>query len=286
MKAPIGVFDSGYGGITILRQFQRLLPKYDYLYLGDNARSPYGIRSFDTIYEYTLEAVKYLFSQNCHLIIIACNTASAKALVNIQKLDLPHLDPSRRVLGVIRPTVESLGGLTKTKHIGILATEGTVNSKSYLLEMAKLNPDIKVFQEACPMWVPLIENGELDSEGARFFIKRNINNLLSRSTEMDTILLGCTHYPVLYDIIKQYVPAHVQVCSQGKIVAESLQDYLFRHPKMATRCTAHGVTTYLTTGSASDFDKRVSSFIGEKVKSHRVNSLALGEAINIENIII
>lgn len=276
-KGPIGVFDSGYGGLTILHQFQKVMPQYDYLYLGDNARSPYGIRSFDTIYEYTLEAVKYLFSQDCQLIILACNTASAKALVNIQKLDLPKIDPSRRVLGVIRPTAETIGELTQSGHVGILATEGTVNSESYLLEMKKLYPEVEVYQEACPMWVPLIENGELDSIGARYFIKRNIDNLLIKSPEIDAILLGCTHYPVLQEVIKEYVPEHVQILTQGKIIAQSLKDYLLRHPDMDSKCTKNGLTTYLTTGSAEDFDKRASSFLDQTIGSSRVESLLTEE---------
>ena len=278
MKGPIGVFDSGYGGLTILKQFQEVLPQYDYLYLGDNARSPYGIRSFDTIYEYTLEAVKYLFSRDCHLIILACNTASAKALVNVQKLDLPLIDPTRRVLGVIRPTTETIGDLTVSGHVGVLATAGTVTSESYQLEMKKLYPDVTVYQEACPMWVPLIENGELDSEGARFFIKRNIDHLLSHSIEIDTILLGCTHYPVLIDIIKEYVPSHVRVLPQGNIIAQSLKDYLMRHPEIDEKCNKNGITTFLTTGSSQDFNKRASSILNEKVNSTRIDSLIIEEA--------
>ena len=270
---PIGVFDSGYGGLTILKEFQKSLPEYDYLYLGDNARSPYGIRSFDTIYEYTLEAVNFLFAQGCHLIILACNTASAKALVNIQKLDLPLIDSQKRVLGVIRPTAERLGELSESKHVGILATEGTVSSESYLMEMKKLFPDVRVFQEACPMWVPLIENGELDSEGARYFIKRNIDNLLIQSNEIDTILLGCTHYPVLADVIREYIPEHIQLLPQGGIVANSLKDYLTRHPEMKEKCLKDGQTTYLTTGSAEDFDKRATSFLSEEIYSSRIENL-------------
>ncbi|MEE9372488.1 MAG: glutamate racemase [Saprospiraceae bacterium] len=277
MKGPIGVFDSGYGGLTILNQFRAVLPQYNYLYLGDNARSPYGIRSFDTIYEYTLEAVKYLFSQNCHLIIIACNTASAKALVNIQKLDLPLISPTRRVLGVIRPTVEEMGCITTTRHVGILATEGTVTSESYLLEMNKLHPETTVFQEACPMWVPLIENGEFDSEGARYFINRNIQNLLSQSPQIDTILLGCTHYPVLYDVIQEYIPPHIKIIAQGKIIAKSLKAYLQRHPEIDKMCHKENYTTFLTTGSAVDFNKRASSLLNSKVLSTRVESLIVGE---------
>lgn len=274
MKGPIGVFDSGYGGLTILKEFQNALPEYDFLYLGDNARSPYGIRSFQTIYDYTLEAVKYLFSQDCHLIILACNTASAKALKNIQRLDLPLIDPDRRVLGVIRPTAEALGAYTHSDHVGVLATQGTVTSESYLMEMKKLFPKTTLFQEACPMWVPLIDNGESESEGARFFIKRNVENLLKQSDKIDTILLGCTHYPVLYDIIKEYVPPDIKVIPQGKIIADRLEDYLRRHPEIDIKCTKGGETQYLTTGSSKDFDLRAETLMKDRVRSRRVEDLS------------
>jgi len=280
-KGPIGVFDSGYGGLTILKQFQEVLPEYDYLYLGDNARSPYGTRSFDTIYDYTLEAVKYLFGQGCHLIILACNTASAKALVNIQQLDLPLIDPSRRVLGVIRPTAELLGEMSESKEVGVLATSGTVTSESYLLEMKKLFPDYTVYQQACPMWVPLIENGEFASEGARYFIKRDVEKLLSQSDKIDAILLGCTHYPVIKQIVEEYIPDHIEVIPQGRIIADSLKDYLHRHPEMDIKCTKGGASTFLTTGSAADFDHRASSFLDEKVHSVRIESLAIDQKEDI-----
>jgi len=275
LAGPIGIFDSGYGGLTILKRIRQTLPDYDFLYLGDNARSPYGIRSFETIYDYSLEAVKYLLSKDCHLIILACNTASAKALKNIQKLDLPNLDPDRRVLGVIRPTVEMVGQITATKKIGVLATQGTVSSESYVLEMRKLFPEISIYQEACPMWVPLIENGELNSEGSRFFVKRNIDNLLSKSEDIDTILLGCTHYPVLYEIIKEYLPPEIKLISQGRIVAASLKDYLQRHPEIDEHCGKSGQVNYITTGSSADFDKRASEFLGEKISSFREENLSV-----------
>ncbi|HMP30131.1 MAG TPA: glutamate racemase, partial [Saprospiraceae bacterium] len=226
---PIGVFDSGFGGLTVLKEIQNLLPQYDYLYLGDNARAPYGNRGFDTVYQYTLEAVKWLFAQGCDLVIIACNTASAKALRNIQQLDLPKIAPDKRVLGVIRPTTEIIGKLSKTGHLGIFATKGTVISESYLIEIAKLYPQMNVSQEACPLFVPLIENNEHINPGADYFIKKYIDNILQKDPKIDTLLLACTHYPVLADKIKSFLPHHINVVQQGPIVAESLKNYLSRH---------------------------------------------------------
>ena len=244
---PIGVFDSGYGGLTVLKEFIDLMPEYDYYYLGDNARSPYGTRSFDAVYHYTLEAVEKLFSMGCHLVILACNTASAKALRSIQQNDLPKIAPNKRVLGVIRPSVEYLGGFTRTNNIGILGTKGTVLSDSYPLEIKKLFPEISVSQEACPMWVPLVENNEFDKEGADYFIKKNINSLLVKNNKIDSIILGCTHYPLLISKIKKYLPENIKLLSQGKIVAESLKDYLHRHPEIDKNCTKSGIYKFLTT---------------------------------------
>src|SRR6056297_3196008 len=218
-STPIGIFDSGFGGLTVMKDIVSELPQYDYLYLGDNARSPYGTRSFDTIYHYTLECVKYLFDQNCHLVILACNTASAKALRTIQQQDLPNIDPQRRVLGVIRPTAEVIGNYSKTSHVGILGTSGTVNSQSYVMEIKKQFPELTVYQEACPMWVPLVENQEFDSEGADYFVKQHIDGILSQSKKIDTLLLACTHYPLLIDKIKKFVQDDITILSQGEIVA-------------------------------------------------------------------
>lgn len=264
---PIGIFDSGYGGLTVFREIRKRLPEYDYIYLGDNGRAPYGTRDFDTIYEYTLESVKYLFGTGCRLVILACNTASAKALRSIQQKDLPDIDPARRVLGVIRPTAEMVGNFTRTDHVGVLATTGTVNSGSYVLEIAHFYPDIKVFQQACPMWVPLVENNEHEGPGADYFVKKYLDALLAQSADIDTILLGCTHYPLLTGKIRQYLPAGVEVISQGEIVAEKLRDYLFRHPEMEKQCRKGGQTIYLTTGSAADFDAMAGIFMGEPVHS-------------------
>ena len=250
---PIGVFDSGYGGLTILRRIREILPQYDYLFLGDNARAPYGSRSFEIVYQFTLEAVKALFSYGCRLVIIACNTASAKALRTIQQNDLPHLDATRRVLGVIRPTVEAIGSLTKTRHVGLLATAGTVNSRSYNLELKKLCPDITVTGQACPLWVPIIENNEHNSPGADYFVKEYIDALLARDPEIDTIILGCTHYPLMLDKIRQYPPPGIRLVPQGEYVAPSLARYMERHPDMEARCTRQGTCRYLTTESAALF---------------------------------
>ncbi|MFN8257889.1 MAG: glutamate racemase [Bacteroidales bacterium] len=260
---PIGVFDSGYGGLTVLSDFLTLLPEYDYYYLGDNARSPYGSRSFDTVYTYTLQAVKKLFEMGCQLVILACNTASAKALRTIQQNDLPLIDPSRRVLGVIRPSVEAIGEYTKTNTVGILGTAGTVASNSYPLELAKIYPQIHVLQEACPMWVPLVENNEHNSEGADFFIKKNIQNLVNRNNKIDTVILGCTHYPLLYAKIKKYIPENIKIVSQGKIVAESLRNYLQRHPEMEVKCSKNRIRNFFTTESTELFMERARIFCND-----------------------
>ena len=268
---PIGIFDSGYGGLTILRQIRSLMPQYDYLYLGDNARAPYGTRSFDIVYEFTLQAVKYLFAQGCHLVILGCNTASAKALRSIQQNDLPQMDPDRRVLGVIRPTVEIVGGISQSRHIGIMATSGTIRSATYDLEIAKLHPDIHVTGEACPMWVPLVENDEYDGPGADYFVKKNIDSLLSRDPLIDSVILGCTHYPLLIEKIRKYMPSDVHIIEQGYYVANSLQDYLNRHPEMTVRITQGGSARFLTTEQAEAFQCKAAAFIGEPLKAERVH---------------
>ncbi|GAB3947630.1 glutamate racemase [Spirosoma harenae] len=267
---PIGVFDSGYGGLTILREIVNKLPQYDYMYLGDNARTPYGTRSFETVYHYTLECVQHLFDRGCRLVLLACNTASAKALRNIQQLDLPKLAPDRRVLGVIRPTAEVIGDYSKTRQVGILATKGTVTSESYLIETGKFFPDIQVYQEACPMWVPLVENGEYDQLGADYFVKQHINRLMAQSTDIDTILLACTHYPLLLDKIRQAAPENTTILSQGRIVADSLVDYLLRHPEIEVQCSKQGQRTFLTTDSTEIFDQQASVFYGEFVQSQQL----------------
>lgn len=268
---PIGIFDSGFGGLTILKDIVKTLPEYDFLYLGDNARSPYGTRSFNTIYDYTLECVKYLFEKECHLIILACNTASAKALRNIQQLDLPKIAPSRRVLGVIRPTVEAINGFSKGNTVGILGTKGTIASLSYVMEIKKLYPYFQVYQEACPMWVPLVENGELSGPGASYFVKKNLDQLFRQSSRIDTILLGCTHYPLLLPLIRQNIPDAVNIITQGPIVAASLRDYLFRHPEIESQCSKSGKLTFCTTGDTGDFDNYGSMFFGDPVNSLKVN---------------
>lgn len=260
---PIGVFDSGYGGLTILRQIRKAMPQYDYLYLGDNARAPYGTRSFDIVYEFTLQAVRYLFGQGCHLVILACNTASAKALRTIQQKDLPQLDPQRRVLGVIRPTVEVVGNISETRHVGIMATPGTIRSRTYELEIAKLSPDIQVTGEACPMWVPLVENEEYDTPGADYFVRTRIESLLSRDPLIDSVILGCTHYPLLLNKIRQYMPVNVHIIEQGNYVAQSLKDYLGRHPEIQERITTGATTHFLTTEQAEAFQSKAVVFMGE-----------------------
>lgn len=260
VPGPIGVFDSGYGGLTILSQMREHMPEYDFLYLGDNARTPYGTRSFEVVYEFTSQAVKTLFDMGCQLVILACNTASAKALRTIQQIDLPKMDPRKRVLGIIRPTVEFLGDITISRHVGILATSGTIKSQSYPLEIKKLFPDITVNGEACPIWVPLVENGEAQSEGADYFIHRHIDNLLSKDSLIDTIVLGCTHYPILYDKIRRYTPEHINVIMQGEYVGRSLTDYLMRHPEMDSLCTKGGICRFLTTESVDIFKQHASIF--------------------------
>ncbi len=262
---PIAVFDSGYGGLTVLDKLRKKMPEYDFLYLGDNARTPYGTRSFDIVYEYTLQAVKQLFSMGCHLVILACNTASAKALRNIQQKDLPLIGPEKRVLGVIRPSVEAVAGLTKTQKVGVLGTLGTVQSLSYPLELEKQNNDIKVFQEACPMWVPLVENGEGDSDGADYFIKKNVEQLMHQCVDIDTVILGCTHYPLLQHKIKACMSDHVKLVSQGEIVANSLKDYLKRHPEMDEKCGKGGITRFYTTENVEKFKQTAGYFLKEQI---------------------
>ena len=263
---PIGVFDSGYGGLTILHGIRQLLPQYDYIYLGDNARAPYGSRSFDVVYQFTRQAVLKLFSMGCQLVILGCNTASAKALRTIQQTDLPELDSHRRVLGVIRPTAEIIGKLTDSRHVGILATEGTVKSESYNMEINKLWPDIEVTGVACPLWVPIIENNEANGPGADYFVKKRIDHILSLDPRIDTIILGCTHYPILIPKIKQYVPEGIRIISQGKYVAESLKDYLNRHADMDERCTKGGSVRYFTTENEEKFKENARIFLPEGIE--------------------
>lgn len=260
-QGSIGIFDSGYGGLTILENIRKKLPQYSYIYLGDNARTPYGTRSFEVVYEFTLQAVKKLFELGCPLVILACNTASAKALRNIQQHDLPLIAPERRVLGVIRPTAEFIGELTKTRHVGVLATAGTIRSESYPLEIQKLYPDIHVTGTACPLWVPLVENGEADSQGSDYFVKKYINELLSQDRDIDVIILGCTHYPLLMKKIRQYTPSHIRLIAQGEHVADSLKDYLSRHPEMDTMCLKEGICDFFTTESVEKFQESASVFL-------------------------
>ena len=269
--SPIGIFDSGYGGLTVLREIVNRLPAYDYLYLGDNARAPYGNRSFETVYQYTLECVQWFFEKGCSLVILACNTASAKALRTIQQNDLPRIAPDKRVLGVIRPTAEVIGNFSETGSVGVLATNGTVASGSYLMEINRFFPAIKVYQEACPMWVPLAENNEHTGHGADYFIKKNIHSIFEKGEDIDVILLGCTHYPLLKDKIEEYLPVGVKLISQGEIVAQSLQDYLQRHPEMETLCSRNGKREFFTTDSSSDFDNHAAVFYGEAVQSRHVD---------------
>ena len=270
MHHPIGVFDSGYGGLTVLKEIVAKLPTYDYLYLGDNARAPYGNRSFETVYQYTLQCVKWFFQQGCPLVILACNTASAKALRSIQQRDLPLAYPNKKVLGVIRPTTEVIGQLTSTGHIGVLATAGTVLSGSYEIEINRFFPHIKVFQEACPMWVPLIENNEFDNEGADYFIKQHLNRILHRSGDIDTLLLACTHYPLIQQKIRRFLPNHINVLSQGKIVADSLACYLNRHSEVEALCSRGGGYRFVTTDSVADFNSHGSMFFGQSVSAQHV----------------
>lgn len=268
---PIGVFDSGYGGLTILHGIRQLLPDYDYIYLGDNARAPYGSRSFDVVYQFTRQAVMKLFESGCQLVILGCNTASAKALRSIQQNDLPKLDPQRRVLGVIRPTAEVIGKLTHSRHVGVLATEGTIKSHSYKLEIQKLWNDVTVTGIPCPLWVPIIENNEADTLGADYFVKKRIDLILERDPQIDTLILGCTHYPILMPKIRKHVPENVQIVAQGEYVAKSLQDYLRRHPDMEQRCTKHGTVRYLTTENPEKFKENAQIFIHEEVNVEHVD---------------
>ncbi len=268
---PIAVFDSGYGGLTVLDKLRKTLPEYDFLYFGDNARTPYGSRSFEIVYEYTLQAVKKLFSMNCHLVILACNTASAKALRSIQQRDLPIIAADRRVLGVIRPSVEVVPGYTSTKKVGVLGTVGTVQSLSYPMELKKQSNELEVFQEACPMWVPLVENGEGDSDGADYFIKKNVDQLMVQNKDIDTIILGCTHYPLLIHKIKKYLPQSVHVISQGDIVAASLHDYLKRHPEIDEKCSRGGNTAFYTTENVEKFKQTAGYFLNEDIKVNQIH---------------
>lgn len=270
-KQPIGIFDSGYGGLTVFRSIADQLPDYDYVYLGDNARAPYGNRSFNTIHEYTWECVQMLFKMGCPLIILACNTASAKALRTIQQRDLIHEDPAKRVLGVIRPTAEVIGNYTQSKQIGVLGTKGTVQSGSYLIEINNFFPDVKVHQQACPLWVPLVENGEHNQPGADYFIKKYLDQVLAKSDEIDTLLLACTHYPLLQEKISAYLPKHIKVVPQGDIVAASLKDYLNRHPEIEQKLTRGGTREFFTTSDdTDDFDHHASMFFSEQVKSQYI----------------
>ena len=270
---PIGVFDSGYGGLTILHGIRQLLPQYDYLYLGDNARAPYGSRSFDVVYEFTRQAVVKLFEMGCHLVILGCNTASAKALRTIQQHDLPKIDPNRRVLGIIRPTTEIIGSLTTSRHVGILATEGTIKSESYNLEIQKLHPDITVSGVACPFWVPLVEYNEADSPGADYFVKKRIDQIMRLDPKIDTLILGCTHYPLLMPKILKYLPKGVRVIPQGKYVADSLHSYLERHPQMEQKCSKGATVRYLTTENPDKFREQAQIFLHSPIE---VGKITLG----------
>ena len=267
---PIGIFDSGYGGLTILHGLRQLLPQYDYMYLGDNARAPYGSRSFEVVYKFTRQAVLKLFSMGCHLVILGCNTASAKALRSIQQRDIPELDPTRRVLGIIRPTAEVIGNITKSNHVGLLATEGTIKSQSYDLEIAKLWPDIKVSGVACPLWAAIVEANEADSPGADYFVKKRIEQLMRKDADIDTIILGCTHYPLLMNSIVKNLPDGVRVVPQGMYVAESLKNYLKRHQDVDKMITQGGTCQYLTTESEEKFKESAQIFLHEKVEVKHV----------------
>ena len=267
---PIGVFDSGYGGLTILNEIRKEMPQYDYIYLGDNARAPYGTRSFDVVYEFTVQAVEKLFKLGCPLVILGCNTASAKALRSVQRYYLPKYAPDRRVLGVIIPTAEVVGQLSRNQHIGVLATSGTISSDSYTMEIVKQSPKAVVTGLACPMWVPIIENGEADKPGADYFVKDSIDKLMALDPEIDTVILGCTHFPLLMDKIKKYIPEHVKIVPQGKYIARSLQDYLRRHYEMREKITMNGTCTYYTTESAEKFQESAALFLNEDAKNLEV----------------
>jgi glutamate racemase len=267
---PIGIFDSGYGGLTIFEKIKDILPQYDYIYLGDNARTPYGARSFEVVYQFTKQAVEYLFGAGCRLVILACNTASAKALRTIQQNDLPTWGMEKRVLGVIRPTVESLGKLTKTGHVGILGTSGTITSNSYPLEIQKICPEVTVSSKACPIWVPLVENNEYNSDGADYFVNKYLHEILSSDPLIDTLVLGCTHYPLLIEKIKKHIPDNIKLLSQGEYVAESLKDYLRRHPEMETMLSKHGTTKFLTTESPEKFSEAASIFLHRPINVEKI----------------
>lgn len=267
---PIGVFDSGYGGLTVLQALTERLPQHDFLYIGDNARSPYGTRSFDTIYKYTLQAVHEFFRQGCHLVILACNTASAKALRTIQQNDLPNMAPHKRVLGIIRPSAEAILNYTQNKNIGLFATPGTVASESYFMELHKIDPTLHLTQEACPIWVPLVENHEVNNPGTHYFVKQHVNQLLAQSTQIDTILLACTHYPLLRPIIEHYVPKHIQILSQGEIVAHSLTNYLQRHPEIKNQCSQNSQMQYFTTETVENFQNRAKYFYNRTITAKQI----------------
>jgi glutamate racemase len=267
LAQAIGIFDSGFGGLTVFRSIVQQLPEYDFVYLGDNARSPYGNRSFETVHEYTLQSVDWFFRQACPLVILACNTASAKALRSIQQNDLPKKDADKRVLGVIRPTAELIGHFSTTKSVGILGTKGTIASQSYPIEIEYFFPEIKVSQQACPMWVPLIENGEHQTAGADYFIEKNVCELMAQDENIDTILLACTHYPLIQEQIKKFLPEHVKLISQGDIVARSLVDYLQRHPEMDERLSKNRSLSFFTTDDTSSFDTQGSVFFGQAIQS-------------------
>lgn len=267
---PIGVFDSGYGGLTVLKALKSRLTEYDFLYLGDNARTPYGNRSFESVYRFTLQGVQRLFQLGCPLVILACNTASAKALRTIQQQDLPIIDPIKRVLGVIRPTTEMIGEMTESFNVGILGTNGTIQSESYRLEIKKFFPNVNVWQQACPMWVPIIENNEHNNSGADYFVKKYLDQLLEKSNSIETIILGCTHYPLLLPKIRESLPSHIKIVTQGEIVADRLDDYLHRHPDMEQRCTKNGLIRFYTTDSSELFDQQASIYYGENVLSEKI----------------
>ncbi len=267
----IGLFDSGYGGLSVLHGILKELPEYDFIYLGDNARSPYGTRSYDVVYEYTWQAVKKLFSMNCELVILACNTASAKALRSIQQKKLASISSTKRVLGVIRPSVEELVKYSKSQHVGILGTTGTVRSNSYPLEIHNLNSKVTVVQEACPMWVPLVENNEFATEGGKYFIRKNIEQLLRKDPKIDTIILACTHYPLLQKEIRAVIPSHIRLLAQGEIVAKSLRDYLNRHPEMDKELTKNARSEFYTTDLVDVFEKNASRFLNKNLKANQLH---------------
>lgn len=269
-SSPIGIFDSGYGGLTVYKEIEKHLPDYDYIYLGDNARVPYGNRSFETVHEFTWQCVQKLFDMGCPLVVLACNTASAKALRTIQQKDLPKLESNKKVLGVIRPTTEIVGKYTKTNHVGIFATKGTVLSESYVIEIHKFFPDVKVHQQACPMWVPFVENNEHKNEGIDYFIKKYSDELLAQSADIDTIILACTHYPLLIDKLKKYLPPHIKIVSQGPIVADSLKDYLMRHAEVESLLTQYGDRTYYTTDDIQDFNRKAMLFLGKHIHAKHI----------------